>query len=73
VAADKPQTYCPRLEGLVPWFLRLDVQILMNSLIISGYLLLPKTDPCKALRRNLAYDDRLTDLLCELSFQDTSL
>jgi hypothetical protein len=25
VAADKPQTYCPRLEGLVPWFLRCDV------------------------------------------------
>jgi hypothetical protein len=25
VTADKPQTYCPRLEGLVPWFLSCDV------------------------------------------------
>jgi hypothetical protein len=22
VVADKPQTYCPRLEGLVPWVLK---------------------------------------------------
>jgi hypothetical protein len=35
VVADKAQTYCPRLEGLVPWFLRnrscLDTYELLNN------------------------------------------
>ena len=33
VVADRAQTHCPRLEGLVPWSREADVQILMNSLI----------------------------------------
>jgi hypothetical protein len=35
VVADKAQTYCPRLEGLGPWFLRsrncLDTYELLNE------------------------------------------
>ena len=37
VVADKAKTYCPRLEGLAPWFLRsqncLDTYELLNRLI----------------------------------------
>ena len=37
VVADKAQTYCPRLEGLAPWFLRSrncpDTYKLLNSLM----------------------------------------
>jgi hypothetical protein len=39
VVADKAQTYCPRLEGLGPWFLRsrncLDTYELLNNLFLS--------------------------------------
>jgi hypothetical protein len=39
VAADKAQTYCPRLEGLAPWFFGKascpDTYELLNSLIFS--------------------------------------
>ena len=34
VVADRAQTHCPRLEGLVPWSREADVQTLMNSLIV---------------------------------------
>jgi hypothetical protein len=39
VVADKAQTYCPRLEGLGPWFLRsrnfLDTYELLNNLFLG--------------------------------------
>ena len=38
MTADKTQTYCPRLEGLVPWFLSCNVLILMNSLIGLSFI-----------------------------------
>ena len=42
VVADKAQTYCPRLEGLGPWFLRsrncLDTYELLNKLRLSDTL-----------------------------------